>query len=46
MWKAEIILLILHQEDFIQERRLQVVDGSLDLHSYGKEKNFGQVTVQ
>ena len=34
-----------HREGLIHERRLQAVDGWLDLHSYGKEKNFGQVTM-
>ena len=37
---------MMHQEDLIQERRVQAVDGPLGLHSYGKEKNFGQVTVK
>ena len=27
-------------------RGLEAVDGSLDLHSCGKEKNFGQVIVR
>ena len=31
--KDNEILLMMHQEDLIQERRLQTVDGSLDLHS-------------
>ena len=44
--QGKTILLMMHQEDLIQERRLQAVDCSLDLYSYGKEKNFGQVTVQ
>ena len=35
---------MMHQKDLIQERRLQAVDGSLNLHSYDKEKNFGHVT--
>ena len=28
------------------KRRLKAVDGSLDLHSCGKGKNFGQVIVR
>ena len=44
--KGKTILLMMHQEDLIQERRLQAVDCSLDLYSYGKEKNFRQVTVE
>ena len=38
--KGKTILLMMHQEDLIQERRLQAVDCSLDLYSYGKEKNL------
>ena len=44
--KDKEIMLMTYQEDLIQERRIQTVDGSLDLHSYKKEKNFGQVTVK
>ena len=45
MRKAETMLLLMHREDLIQERRLQAVDGLLGLHSYRKAKYFGQGTM-